>query len=347
MINIRILVTAAGAPGTSTLIKQLIHPEEYAVNTVIAVDSNECVGGRFIADKFYRVPPVSDEEGYIDNLLQIIIKEDIGVLFPVSEIESRVIANHINIFSMHCDVIVNDSTTFNRVLDKANLYTIAKNKGIPIPKFYLPKNLDEFCEYSEKLGYPNKPVCFKPYTSKGGRGFRILDLSINKADLLLNHKPESIYMSRKEFIEIFEYEKNFPDLILMEVVEGTNYDAMVLGNGKESLLTTVKTRENARWGTIVQGELIYSEEHIRLCNYITKVFGLKYNNSIQFIDDKLIEINPRTSTYIYSKNFNEPWLSVKLIRGLITDKEIKKYMNKIPYGLRLCRYMDQISYRNN
>ena len=35
---------------------------------------------------------------------------------------------------------------------------------------------------ARELGYPDRPVCFKPVFSSGSRGFRILDPTVDRAD---------------------------------------------------------------------------------------------------------------------------------------------------------------------
>jgi len=347
MKAIRILVTSTGSPGTTTLVRKLKEVKERKI-CVIATDMNSEAGGRFLADRFYAVPPAKEEDSYVDSIISILQDEKIDVFFPVSDFEVPVIAKNKERILEKVDtkIIVNDYKSIIRASNKYILYkTLKEETNVQIPKFYAPESLDEFVECVKLLGYPQEKVCFKPHLSKGSRGFRIISESVNRRDFLLNHKPNSLYMAMDEFISIFRGEKDFPDLLVMEHLEDVNYDAMVLGNGRESLLTTIKTREEARWGTIVKGALVYKPELIEACNKIAGVFGLKYNNSVQFIGNKVLEINPRTSTYIYWTNFIEPYLSIKKILQEITDEEIQEYKNKIPYGTRFCRYMDQVSFK--
>jgi carbamoyl-phosphate synthase large subunit len=240
-------------------------------------------------------------------------------------------------------VIVSDPGPIVIASNKYDMYEKLKNvKGINLPEYYYPRNLDEFVKFAHKLGYPKRAVCFKPHRSKGSRGFRILDESISRRDMLLNYKPESRYMSLKEFMEIFEKEKDFPKFILMEVIKGPEYDAMTLCFKGESLLTTVKSREQSRWGIITSGELIDKPEIVKAVEKIISVIPLSYNISLQFIDNKLIEINPRTSSYIYQDDLNEPYLAVKLCLGEISKEEVRSYQSKVRYGRRMLRYMDQL-----
>jgi predicted ATP-grasp superfamily ATP-dependent carboligase len=148
-------------------------------------------------------------------------------------------------------------------------------------------------------------------------------------------------MSLDEFVEIFR-DDEFPELILMEFVEGVHYDAMCLAEEGELLLTTVKTREASRWGVITKGELIYYPDLVEICRQIIREIKLSYNIGLQFIGDKIIEINPRPSTFIYQDDLNEPYLAIKLVLGEISHDEVKRYQNNVRHGRRMIRYMDQV-----
>jgi len=341
MRPLTVLVSAAGAPGCSTLIKMLKGVDERGMR-IVAVDMDGEAIGRFLADIFYHVPP-ADHTEYLEAMLEIVEKEGIDVFYVVSSAEILKIAENRKKFEdLGCRVIASSPDSIRKASNKYILYkTLLENTDVPVPKFYYPKSLNEFVQYAEKLGYPRNRVCFKPHRSKGSRGFRILDERISRRDLLLNYKPESTFMSLEEFTEIFN-DDEFPQLIVMEVVEGTHYDAMCLADDGMPLLTTVKTREASRWGIIVKGELVYRPALVEICDKIIHTVGLSYNVGLQFIGNKIIEINPRPSTFIYQDDLIEPYLAIKLALGEISHDEIKAYEKKIPYGMRMVRYMDQI-----
>ncbi len=75
---------------------------------------------------------------------------------------------------------------------------------------------------------------------------------------------------------------------------------------------------------------------------IISIVPLSYNISLQFIGNKLIEINPRTSTFIYHQDLNEPYLAVKLCLGEISVDEVRNYQSKVRFGTKMLRYMDQV-----
>ena len=343
---IKLLLTATGAPGCSTLIRKLKNNGERETE-IIGTDINEEVIGKFWSDKFYIIPPANSED-YIKSIIKIIKKENPDVFLPVSSAEVIPVSRNKKLLEKEgTKVMVSSYESLEIATNKYKLYLKLRENSISVPKFYYPRNLEEFTDMAKWLGYPEKKVCFKPHIGKGSRGFRILDESISRKDLLLNYKPESKYMSLKEFINIFKEEEDFPDFIIMEYIEGKAYDAMVLCFEGETLLTTIKTREKERWGIITYGELVKNNEIIKLVKDIITIVPLSYNIGLQFIGNKLIEINPRLSTFIYQGNLIEPYLGIKLCLGEISKKEIYKYQDMVNYGKRMIRYMDQIFYDKN
>lgn len=341
MRPLTVLVSAAGAPGCSTLIRMLKGVDERTMK-IVAVDMDGEAIGRFLADTFYQVPP-ADHDEYLGTMVEIVEKEGVEVFYVVSSAEVLKIAENTKDFErLGCRVTASSPDSIRMASNKYILYkTLEEKSDVPVPRFYYPKSLDEFIHHAEELGYPQKKVCFKPHRSKGSRGFRILDATISRRDLLLNYKPESTFMSLEEFGGIFK-DDEFPELILMEVVEGMHYDAMCLADNGTPLLTTVKTREASRWGIIVKGELVHYPELVEICDKIIRAVGLSYNVGLQFIGNKIIEINPRPSTFIYQDDLIEPYLAIKLALGKISHNEIKTYQKRIHYGRRMVRYMDQI-----
>jgi carbamoyl-phosphate synthase large subunit len=229
--------------------------------------------------------------------------------------------------------------------NKYELYSALQDvPEVKVPRFYSPRSLDEFVESAKKLGYPEKRVCFKPHFSKGSRGYRVIDDTISRRDLLMNYKPDSTYISMDEFISIFEHEPDFPDFLVMEYVEGEEIDAMTLAMDGEALLVTCKTRETSRGGVIMTGELVDRPEILKACEKIVEKIPIDYNSGMQFKGGYLIEINTRVSTFIYQENLIEPYLSIKLALGEITKDEVREYQKNIRFGRRMLRYMDQVFY---
>lgn len=335
-------MTGAGAPQATALIRHLKENGEKSVR-IVALDMDKEAVGRFFADSFHTIPPAG-KEGYKEGLFSVLQKEKPDALLNVSGADVRFIAPmapEIETLGIKC--ICSNAEAVRIADNKYELYQLAETLAdVETPEYRSPNSLEEFVNAAHEMGYPERDLCFKPHIGKGSRGFRVLTERFDRRDLLLNHKPTARYMSLAEFESIFSESNDFPDLLLMEMAEGEEIDAMTIAYKGEALLTTCKTRESHRWGVIDRGEHVHRPVVEKAVEAIVRAIPLGFNNSLQFIDNKVIEINPRTSTFIYQDDLNEPWLAVKLGLGLITPDELRAYRKNIKMGRRMVRYMDQV-----
>ena len=341
---LKIMITAAGAPQSPTLIRFLRENGERDVE-LIGVDMDANASGRFLADKFHQIPPAG-VFGYRKAILEVIREHKPDCLLNVSHADVPFIAQFASDVEAQGTVICgSDIRSINIANNKFYLYELCRRLSPDlVPRFANPRTYQEFVETAREMGYPDRDVCFKPHQGKGSRGFRILSEKIDQHDELLNQKPISRYMSLGQFSHIFRESNRFPKLLLMEVASGEECDVMTIGYEGKALLTTVKSRESHRWGVISKGAFIERPELVDRTKEIIRAIPLCYNISLQFVGGKLIEINPRTSTFIYGEGFNEPWLAVKLALRMIDPDTVAGYQSRIPIGRRMVRYMDQVFY---
>ncbi len=85
-----ILVTASGAPGSPRLLRALREADGRPVR-LVGVDMRDESAGRFLCDRFRRVPPGS-HPGYLEALLEVAEQEHVDVVFPQSSAEVGAIA---------------------------------------------------------------------------------------------------------------------------------------------------------------------------------------------------------------------------------------------------------------
>ena len=342
MRPIKVLLTACGCPGASTLIRMIKQNGERELE-IIGVDADDQAIGRFLADEFLQVPLASSPE-YIPTMINLVKQIKPDVLFPESSLEVPLIAEHKTAFEdLGTAVLVSTPESINISNNKLTMYRALESKtNLNLPQYRHVKNLEEFNYAVTELGYPKDPVCFKPLVGKGSRGFRILDSSVNRKDLLLNHKPNSRYISLSEFTEIFKDDPFFPDLLVMEYIDGTEYTTDALAYEGELLLCATKTVESARWGVIVKGKLVNCPDLVEQTKTILNAIKLSYNVNLQFIEDQLIEINPRVSSFIFQDNLIFPYLAIKVALGELSPSDLKNRTEGIAYGRRMLRYMDQV-----
>ena len=83
---------------------------------------------------------------------------------------------------------------------------------------------------ARELGYPERPVCFKPVFSSGSRGFRVLDPTVDRAHQLLDERPGSVAMRLEEAVELLPGEA--VDLLVMELATGGERTIDGIGDGE-------------------------------------------------------------------------------------------------------------------
>lgn len=299
--------------------------------------------GRFMTDGFHVVPP-ADSPTYLEALVDLAERLDPDVLFSQSSVEVPVISKHRDLFEkLGIAVPVSDFKAIDVASDKHRMYEVLREKtDLPLPAYRLVATLDQFRGAARDFGYPDRAVCFKPPIAKGSRGFRILDAHVDRQELLLHRKPNSRYMSLEEFESIFACDGEFPALLVMEYLEGTEYTTDPIALHGEMLLCTTKTVEAARWGVIVKGELVDRPELVDQTCEILRAIPLSYNVNIQFIGNRLIEINPRVSSFIYQDDLIAPYLAIRLSLGEIGPDDVRALQGRVAIGRRMVRFMDQV-----
>ena len=310
--------------------------------TIIGVDSRNEAIGRFMTDRFYQVPPAHSPD-YIPTMLEIAKTESPDVLLPQSSYEVPELARHKDEFErLGIPVLVSDPEPIDRCVDKARMYQVLEDVDIPKPRVLHPKTLDEFVEGAQLLGYPEAAVCFKPPVSKGGRGFRILSEHVDEADLLLNERPNNLFMTLKHFVDIFSRASEFPRLLLMEYVEGREFTVDVLADAGEILLGMTKTRDAINTGLAMSFLTVSRPDLERYAKRILQAIPLTYFANIQFKGDMLLEINPRVSTFVYQDDLILPYLGIKYALHEVDRAELNALHGRIDYTRRTIRYYDQV-----
>ena len=225
-------------------------------------------------------------------------------------------------------VLVSKPDAIVRSNDKAESYELLHRLGVPAPEFRRVNGAREVEAAAHELGYPDRPVCFKPVFSSGSRGFRILDPTVDRAHQLLNERPGSVAMRLEEAVELLPDEGG-PDLLVMELATGGERTIDGVANGSEIVLGHPKTREAMRAGLAMYFVTLADDELMRIANLIVAELGIEHFFNIQLVGDQVIEINPRISTIVYQEDLNLPYLGVKRALGELSDDELRSYASRV------------------
>jgi len=334
-----VMVTASGAPGTAALLRALRENGERALR-LVGTDMNERSVGRHLCDAFHIVPGGADPT-FPAAILQIAEQERVDAILPQSSFDLEGLSEHVARFPM--PVLVSKPDTIRRSNDKAETYELLHRLGVKAPRFERVNGAREVAAAAEELGYPDRPVCFKPVFSSGSRGFRVLDPTVDRAHQLLNERPGSVAMRLDEAVELLPDEGG-PDLLVMELATGGEVTIDGIANGREIVLGHPKTREAMRAGLAMYFVTLDDPELMRVGNTIVEDLGIEHFFNIQLVGDYVIEINPRISTIVYQEDLNIPYLGVKRAIGEISEDELRTYATRIRPGRTALRYFDQLEF---
>ncbi len=340
MRDITVLVTASGAPGTAALLRALRLNGERGVR-IVGTDMSPQAVGRHFCDRFYVVPP-GDDPAFADAMLDVVRRENIDAVLPQSSHDLQGLADARERF-MGTTVMVSPPDTVRTANDKAETYALLERLGLRAPAWRKVTGGRALTLAAEELGYPDRPVCFKPVFSSGSRGFRILDATVDRAKQLLEERPGNLAVRLKDVMEILP-EEGGPDLLVMELAQGRERTVDGIARSGQVLLGHAKTRESMRAGLAMYFETLQDHWLMEVAQRIVGELGIEYFFNIQLVGDHVIEINPRISTIVYQEDLNLPYLGIKSALGEISREELMQLSAQARPTRRALRYFDQIEW---
>jgi carbamoyl-phosphate synthase large subunit len=341
MKPLTVIVTASGAPGTAALLHALRANGEREIR-LVGTDMSERSIGRHLCDGFHLVPAGSDP-GFPDAIRDIAEREGAAAVLPQSSFDLEGLAGATGGFG-DLAVLVSPPDAIHRSNDKAESYAFLRRLGLPAPDFRRVRGAAQVEAAACELGYPDRPVCFKPVFSSGSRGFRILDPTVDRADQLLRERPGSVSMRLEEAVEILASVDDQTDLLVMELATGPERTIDGIANGSEIVLGHPKTRQAMRAGLAMYFVTLEDDALMTLSNAIVSELGIEHFFNIQLVGDYVIEINPRISTIVYQDDLNLPYLGVRRAIGEISDDELRALRSRIRPGRTALRYFDQLEF---
>ncbi len=334
-----VLVSASGAPGTAALLRALRENGEREVR-LVGTDRSERAIGRHLCDAFHLVPPGADP-GFADAMLDVVEREEVDVVLPQSSHDLQALAEHRQRFAV--PVLVSPAEAIRRSNDKAETYALLQRIGVPAPEFRRVQGSAAVAEAAHELGYPDRPVCFKPVFSSGSRGFRVLDPGVDRSHQLLYERPGAVAMRLEEAVELLP-EEGGPDLLVMELSTGDERTIDGIADGRRVVLGHPKTREAMRAGLAMYFVTLDDPALMEIADRIVAELGIEWFFNIQLVGEHVIEINPRISTVVGQEDLNLRYLGVKRALGELSDEQLAALRDRVRPGRKALRYFDQVEW---
>lgn len=337
----RILVTGGGAPGAPGILKAILDNAPYL--RVYSCDVQQHTAGKLLAHHYFTVPLGSDPN-FAEALLSQCLAHGIQAILPITTRELEPLSKAKDLFEGHgIHLIVSNLTELNIVNDKGKLYSYLNAQYIAIPEFGVARTFDEYTSVKKAIKKNNTTFIIKPCNANGSRGFRIINNTINKHDLLFNHKPDTTYITEEELDQILS--QDFPPILISEYLPGDEYTVDCLVHHGDPQLIIPRRRDKMNAGISVAGEIVNNSEVIAYCTAILKTLKLhgpigiqvKYSTENRPL---LVEINPRiqgTTVALMGAGINIPLLSLK---NTLTSKNINEM--PIHWGTRFIRHYSEL-----
>ena len=318
MKEVNVLLTAAGnvfMPGTMACIKNNGERSIRLVGADMSSDSSMLS----VCDAIYQVPR-GDDPHYVDALLDICIKEKIDILLPIMSIELNALARNKERFAaVGTQVAVSDPEPLMIANNKRSLLDFLKLNGLPCAEYYSVRDGDELKEKAEVLGYPLKRVCVKATDGSGSRGFRILDENASRFEMFLHEKPSAGIIKLNELLTILQEADEFPELLVMEYLPGTEYSVDLLADNGKMLVGCCRKSLRMENSIMLDAEIVDAPVVLDLCARITELLNLDGNIGFDLKERSdgtpvVMECNPRITAgdpFFSLAGVNLPYLCVK------------------------------------
>jgi len=342
--KINVLMTGAGSPGGPGIINSLIKASD--INLYIA-DMNANASGRFLHDNFFLIPPASNSN-FIEHVANICKDHCIDVILPLVTRELSLFSKNIKYFEeIGTKVIVSQDNTLHILNDKGNLYDNLVQLNLPCIEYYRVSNSSHLLSRVANFIDSKRMCVIKPCNGNGSRGTRVIGDSIDRYDLLFNHKPNSLYMSYAE-LELIISDRDIPEMVVTEYLPGEEVTVDTIVSNRKIHLFLTRRRLKINGGISVQGEFIENSQIkkyvIDLCERLDGIYG---PIGFQLKQDKngiyhFIESNPRiqgTSVAAEGLGINIPRKVIDLAMGISINTDVRcsgvgftRYYKEVFYG---------------
>ncbi len=182
-----ILITAVGAPPGLNCCRALA---EHGGYRLIGVENDPFASGLYQHNIIpYLVPLASDEELYIEKLLEICHRESVNVIIPCLEEEIISLSRNRTVFERdNINMLVPEYNTLINATDKYLVSNVAGRAGVPCPETRL---LDEIDPAKSKF-----PLVVKPRISHGSRGLSYIHRE-EELRSLMRKVPQSEFIAQE------------------------------------------------------------------------------------------------------------------------------------------------------
>lgn len=256
---------------------------------VVGTDMDLSAPALRACDAAHKVPGIFDA-GYLDSLKEVMVAEDIHMVFSLNDLEAGLLAkNRIEIeLQTGATVYVPSPATLEVCADKWRTFEFAREIGIPVPATFL--GLSDV-EQALELGEIRFPLIIKPRWGSASIGLFMVD---NREDLVTSFESCRKAVAKSSLSSLGSDES----VIIQEVIQGPEYGVDVLYDHRENYLGfTAKKKLAMRAGETDKAVTVSPDLFRDLIDKIANSLPHRGNLDCDFLerDGKfyLLEFNPR------------------------------------------------------
>jgi carbamoyl-phosphate synthase large subunit len=299
--------------GTRNKVVQYFKRAVGEASNVIATDMSELAPAVYDADKFYKVPRIT-ENGYLDIILDICKKEKISGVLSLIDPELSLLAEHREAFEAVGTTVIGSSYELcERALDKMQMHCWLHQHGYNCAKSYVDKEAFFADVDAEKISYP---VFVKPVRGSAS-------ISISK-----------VY--DRETIELLFAHSN--KLMIQEFLDGQEIGADVYIDMLSGEVVSIFTKKKIvmRAGETDKAVSFKDEKLFALIEKFVKESGWRGQIDIDIFDVNgeyfISEVNPRFGggyPHAYECGCNHMAMITKNLAGQRNIKNIGSYESDV------------------
>jgi len=265
-----------------------------------------------ILDAFYVVSE-HDCPGYMNDLLTILKKDHVDIIFPiVSEGIEDLLDHESQIFAeTGAKILSSPLSAVKTANDKGLLYSFlrdSKDSALAAlsPLFFLADTKQELFEGIDMIKSEGKKPCIKRRRGEDAAGFWVIDDSVDYASMLFFQGPERTLSETMlmQMLSGISMEASIPPYMVSEFLPGDEWDCDVLCMDGKVLSITTRINLCMTGGLTSVLEVRDNSFLASCCEKIVSALNLSYVVCISFRADVqgrffLLEINPRMMGNIY------------------------------------------------
>jgi len=281
---------------------------------IVATDIDPLAPALQVADSVYLVPPIDDPD-YIPALKQLIVAEEIDLVFPLLDHDIPALAEHreeLEALGATVPVVSAEAAALTR--DKWQTSRFFTSLGVPVPQSWIPETLPQ-----ENLPFP---LFVKPRSGSAGKN---------------TYRVESMEDLRYALGQVRQP-------VIQEYIPGAEITNDVVCSFEGEVWAVVsRKRIEVRWGEVAKGVTVFDPEIQKYCVDIARGLNARGPITVQCIlgDGPLFtEVNARYGgghpLSIAAGAASPTWYLAKAAGMIVEPKALGTYQT----GLYMTRYDD-------